>query len=35
MLNDNQFIFMSKLGDYINFGEKNDPFIIVPLKKAE
>ena len=35
MLNDNQFIFTSAFGEFINFGEKNDPFVIVPLKKAE
>lgn len=35
MLNDNKFIFASKLGDVINFGEKNDPFLIAPLKKGE
>lgn len=35
MLNDNQFLFTSALGEFINFGEKNDPFVIVPLKKAE
>lgn len=35
MLNDNKFIFSSKLGDLINFGEKNDPFLLAPLKKAE
>ena len=35
MLNDNQFLFTSILGELINFGEKNDPFVIVPLKKAE
>lgn len=35
MLNDNKFIFTSKLADFINFGEKNDPFVIAPLKKME
>ena len=33
-LNDNKFIFNSSLSSVINFAEKNDPFIIVPLKKA-
>lgn len=35
MLNDNKFIFQSILGNVINFGEKNDPFLIAPLKKAD
>jgi hypothetical protein len=35
MLNDNKFIFSSKLGDLINFGDKNDPFLLAPIKKAE
>ena len=35
ILNDNKFIFSSQLSSAINFGEKNDPFIIAPLKKAD
>ena len=35
ILNDNKFIFSSPLSNFINFGEKNDPFIIAPLLKAE
>ena len=35
ILNDNKFIFNSQLSSAITFAEKNDPFIIVPLKKSE
>ena len=35
MLNDNKFIFSSKLSGTLNFAEKNDPFIIVPLKRLD
>lgn len=35
ILNDNKFIFTSKLVNFISFGEKNDPFILAPLKKPE
>ena len=35
ILNDNKFIFTSQLSNFINFGDKNDPFLLAPLKKAE
>lgn len=35
MLNDTKFIFTSQLSNLINFGDKNDPFLLAPLKKAE
>lgn len=34
MLNDTKFIFTSQLSNFINFGDKNDPFFLAPLKKA-
>lgn len=34
LLNDNHFVFSSELSEGLNFGERNDPFIIVPLKRA-
>ena len=33
LLNDNKFIFSSKLASALSFGEKNDPFILVPVKR--
>lgn len=35
ILNDNKFIFSSALAGALNFAEKNDPFLLLPLKKAE
>jgi len=35
ILNDNKFIFSSKLAGGLAFAEKNDPFLLVPVKKAE
>ena len=35
MLNDNKFIFNSKVASALTFAEKNDPFLLVPLRKTE
>lgn len=35
ILNDNKFIFSSKLAGALSFGEKNDPFLLVPAKRSE
>ena len=35
ILNDNKFIFNSQLSSVVTFAEKNDPFILIPLKKSE
>lgn len=35
LLNDNKFLFNSKLSLALNFAEKNDPFLLFPVKKAE
>jgi hypothetical protein len=33
-LNDNKFIFSSKLASALSFAEKNDPFLLVPVKRS-
>lgn len=35
LLNDNKFIFNSKLALALSFAEKNDPFLLIPIKKSE
>ena len=35
ILNDNRFIGASPLTQSVTFADKNDPFLLVPLKKAE
>lgn len=35
MLNDNKFIFNSKLASALTFAEKNDPFILHPIRKRD
>ena len=34
LLNDSNFILTSKLGNVINMGTRNDPFLLSPVKKA-
>lgn len=35
LLNDNHFIFNSKLALALSFADKNDPFLLAPLRRAE
>lgn len=35
LLNDNHFIFNSKLALAVPFADKNDPFLLAPLRRAE
>lgn len=35
LLNDNHFIFNSKLALALPFADKNDPFLLAPLRKSE